>query len=171
VAPHSSELARIVPNLDPRVLHQLVRRWGLEEAAEIVALATSDQLLRVFDIDLWRGDGPGAPERFDADRLGLWLEVLHEAGPEVAARKIAEMDFDFVTAALFEHVLVREPVLRLFPVDDEPADEAVDPSDGSLAEDALGRGDACEIGGYRVLARRRGPWDADERRGPPIAFP
>jgi hypothetical protein len=161
--PDSSELARIVPDLEPRVLHQLVRRWGLEEAGEIVALATSEQLLRVFDVDLWRSDGPGAPERFDADRFGLWLEVLQEAGPEVAARKIAQMDFDFVTAALFEHVLVQEPVLRLFPVDDEPADGADDPSAGgagALAEDALERGDAHEIGGYRVLARRRGSSDA-----------
>jgi hypothetical protein len=153
--PDPSELARAVPDLEPRVLHQLVRRWGLEEAGEIVALATGEQLLRVFDIDLWHGDGPGAPERFDADRFGLWLEVLHDAGPEVAARKIAEMDFDFVTAALSEHVLVRE---RLFPVDDEPPDGADDA--GALAEDAPEGEDAHEIGGYRVLARRRGPWDA-----------
>lgn len=153
----ASELARIVPDLEPRVLHQIVRRRGLEEAGEIVALATSEQLLRVFDLDLWRSDEAGGAERFDADRFGLWLEVLHEAGPAVAARKIAEMDFDFVTAALSEHVLVREPILRLFPVDDEPADRA---EDAPLGIEGASVGDAHEVGGYQVLARRTGSWDA-----------
>jgi hypothetical protein len=153
----ASELARVVPDLEPRVLHQIVRRVGLEEAGEIVALATREQLQRVFDLDLWRSDGPGRAERFDADRFGLWLEVLHEAGPALAARKVAEMDEGFVTAALSEHVLVREPVLRLFPTDDEPADIADDATAGGAG--AL-PGDSHEIGGYRVLARRRGSWDA-----------
>jgi hypothetical protein len=158
-----SKLARVVPDLEPRVLHQIVRRWGLEEAGEIVALASSEQLLRVFDLDLWHSDGPGGAERFDAERFGLWLEVLHDAGPAVAARKIAEMDFDFVAAALSEHVLVREPVLRLFPVDDEPADDAGDAlarGSGAPLDVSLGCEDAHEVGGYQVLARRRGSWDA-----------
>jgi hypothetical protein len=160
----SPELARIVPDLEPRVLQRIVRRWGLERAGGIVALATSEQLLRMFDVDLWQSDEPGGEERFDADRFSLWLEVLHEAGPSIAARKIAEMDFDFVTAALSEQVLVRdEPVLRLDPVDDEPAggaDGAPLGGSGALLGDALERGDAHEVGGYQVLARHRGSWDA-----------
>jgi hypothetical protein len=34
-------------------------------------LATPRQLERVFDLDLWRVDQPGADEHFDAGRFGL----------------------------------------------------------------------------------------------------
>ena len=63
----TTDLARIVPVLEPRILQQIVRRRGLESSGEIIALATSEQLLRVFDIDLWESDEPGGEERFDAD--------------------------------------------------------------------------------------------------------
>ncbi|HEY7514711.1 MAG TPA: DUF6178 family protein, partial [Vicinamibacteria bacterium] len=100
------DLARAVQSLEPAVLHQLVRRCGLEDSGPILALATTEQLVRLFDDDLWRAERPGEEERFDTDRFGQWLEVLAEAGGEIAARRIVEMDFDFVTAALGRHVLV-----------------------------------------------------------------
>jgi hypothetical protein len=162
--PSTPDLARVVPRLEPRVLQQIVRRWGLEESGEIVALATSDQLLRVFDVDLWGSDEPGGEERFDADRFGRWLEVLHEAGPALAAGKIAEMDLDFVTAALAEHLLVLDSTWFLLEASvEEASDEIGVPSDGPLEKlyARVIQGDHThEVGGYRVLARRAGSWDA-----------
>src|SRR5512140_2061712 len=79
-APH---LAATVQRLDPSLLHRLVRHCGLADCAEILALATTEQLTRVFDEDLWTSAQPGRDEEFDADRFALWLEVFAELGPEV----------------------------------------------------------------------------------------
>jgi hypothetical protein len=162
--PPTVDLARVVPQLAPTVLHQIVRRRGLEDSVEIVALATSEQLLRVFDVDLWRIDEPGGEERFDADRFGRWLEVLHEAGPGLGARKIAEMDLDFVSAALSEHLLVLDSTWFLLEASMEEASDDTNPaSEGPLDrlyERVLEGEHACEVGGYRVLARRASSWDA-----------
>jgi len=158
---HAPHLAEIVRRLDPKLLNQLVRQCGLEDCGEILALATTEQLTRVFDDDLWASDRAGAEEAFDADRFALWLEVLAELGPEVAARKLAEMDFDFVTAALSRLVLVLDEELAI--VQDAAAElgsewEAFDAD--ALLEGALGRSASHELGGYTVVARRAASWDA-----------
>src|SRR5215831_16519339 len=100
------DLPRVIQSLAPAALHGLVRACGLEDAGPIVALATTEQLLRVFDHDLWRSENAGDEEAFDADRFGLWLEVLAETGASAAARRIAEMDFDLVTAGISRSALV-----------------------------------------------------------------
>ena len=76
-APH---LARVVPQLPPQVLHRVIQHCGLEDCGELVALLTPEQLARVFDLDLWRAAQPGMDEQFDADRFGVWIEVLVESG-------------------------------------------------------------------------------------------
>jgi hypothetical protein len=162
--PTAADLARVVPRLEPSVLQQIVRWRGLEDSGEILALATGEQLLRVFDVDLWGSDEPGGEERFDADRFGRWLEVLHEAGPALAARKIAEMDLDFVTSGLSEHLLVLDSSWFLLEgLVAEAGDDTNPASEGPLDrlyERLLEGEDAREVGGYRVLARRATSWDA-----------
>jgi hypothetical protein len=162
--PARADLARIVPHLKPGVLQQIVRRQGLEGSAEIVALATSEQLLRVFDVDLWDADEPGGEERFDATRFGRWLEVLHLAGAGVAAGKIAAMDFDFVAASLAEHVVVLDGTwLPLDAAGDErDAGAGESPREGPAARlaELIEGEEAHELGGYRVFARSGRSWDA-----------
>ena len=144
------QLARVVPRLQPEVLHRVIQTCGLEDCAELVALATPDQLLRVFDLDLWHGGRPGVDEQLDADRFGVWLEVLMESGATAAAQKLARMDVDLVTAALAQHVLVFDgaSVSRFTTLD------------GDEVSSRRGDGLGCEIGGYLVEPRRTGPWDA-----------
>ncbi len=156
------ELARVVQSLEPAVLHRLVRRCGLEDCGPIVALATTEQLMRVFDDDLWAAEEVGGEEQLDVERFALWLEVLAEAGADVAARKLMAMDFDFVTAALSRQVLVLDAgamtIERLAAHSSE---------DAELAELALDRMEAAledapslEVGGFHVIARRGEGWDA-----------
>jgi hypothetical protein len=130
-------LGLVVPRLPPGVLHRVIQTCGLEDCGELVALATPDQLARVLDLDLWRTARPGVDEQLDADRFGVWLEVLLECGAAVAAQKLADMDVDLVIAALAQHMLVFDlaAVARSAPSD-------------------------CDIGGYRVVATRTGWWDA-----------
>ncbi len=148
------DLPRVIQALEPATLHRLVRACGLEDAGPIVALATTEQLLRVFDHDLWRSENAGDEETFDADRFGLWLEVLAEAGASTAARRLAEMDFDLVTAGVSRCALVVDTEAVLC----EHADER-DPMEDPLPSVL----DGCvtrEVAGYTVVARCGGStWD------------
>jgi hypothetical protein len=147
-APHA---ALVVPRLPPEVLHRVIQTCGLEDCGDLVALATPDQLARVFDLDLWRAHQPGRDEQFDADRFGVWLEVLVESGAIVAAQTVAQMDADLVTAGLAQHA-------RVF---DGAAVSAV-PTDGEDVQTTrvLGDGLSCDVGGYLVVATRTDSWDA-----------
>src|SRR5262245_13741148 len=156
------ELARIVQSLEPRVLHRLVRHCGLEDSGAIVALASTEQLERVFDHDLWRNERTGEEERLDADRFALWLEVLAEAGPDVAARRLVEMDFDFVTAALSGHLFVLDgqSMAEVDAIDEMDLEEGERAALADAAMAALETNASYELGGYTVVARIPAPWDA-----------
>jgi hypothetical protein len=143
-------LAHVIPRLQPEVLHRVIQTCGLEDCSELVALATSEQLARVFDLDLWRAGQPGCDEAFDADRFGVWLEVLMEAGASVAAQKLSEMDVDLVITAVAQHARVFDPVAVAAPVSE----------DGGETRAVRGPDDSHDVGGYVVVARRTGSWDA-----------
>jgi hypothetical protein len=132
-------LARVVPQLQPEMLHRVIRNCGLEDCGDIVALATPEQLARVFDLDLWRADQPGENEQFDADRFGAWLDVLADAGVDLAAQKLASMDVDLLTTAFAQYILVYDAAAGV-----------------RIPDDAT----TCDVGGYRIVARRSDSWDA-----------
>ena len=146
------QLARVIPQLQPELLHQIVQRCGLEDCGELVALATPAQLERVFDLDLWRGAGPGADEQFDADRFGIWLEVLVDAGPQVAAQKLSHMNVDLVAAGIARHTRVYDRgAATPYTMLDGEVMTPVSGLDGRLS---------CDIGAYLVVATRTDSWEA-----------
>jgi hypothetical protein len=158
------DLPKVVQSLEPRVLHQLVRYCGLEDCGEIIALATTEQLMRVFDDDLWRNEKIGEEDEFDADRFGLWLEVLAEVGVSAAAEKVVQMDFGFVTAAFSRHVLVLDQeTLLLGQTAADSGGVGYDPVESAravLTENALEDSPSHDVGGFRVIAKRGESWDA-----------
>ncbi|MGE0868186.1 MAG: DUF6178 family protein, partial [Kofleriaceae bacterium] len=81
----SHELVTAIRHVPGRVLARVIDHIGLEDASELIALATTDQLEQVFDEDLWRSSRPGRDEQFDAARFVLWLEVMLEAGETFTA--------------------------------------------------------------------------------------
>lgn len=145
-------LAQIVPQLQPELLQRVIERCGLEDCSEIVALTTSEQLARVFDLDLWRAVQPGLDEQFDAERFGLWLEVLLENGAAAAAQKLAGMDAELVIAGLAQHALVydRAAAMPYETLDGEQIDSSRDDDDRLTAD----------VGDYLLRARRSDSWDA-----------
>ena len=78
----SPEQVSALQHLPPPTLARLIHHVGLEDSGEPGALATTQQLARIFDDDLWYSTRPGQEERFDAERFGLWLEVLLEMGAD-----------------------------------------------------------------------------------------
>jgi hypothetical protein len=95
-----------IRTMDGRDLGRIIESVGLEDAGEIVAFATAEQLERVFDEDLWRVEAPGRDEILDAERFGLWLEVLLEHGEDFAAGRVAALSEELVALALHGLVLV-----------------------------------------------------------------
>src|SRR5919108_5711439 len=149
---NTPHLDRIVPRLHPDLLHRVIQHCGLEDCGELVALATPEQLARVFDLDLWRPSAPGLDEHFDAVRFGRWLDLLVDAGVSSAAATLAALDVDLVAAGFVQHVRVFDyaaaaPYLTL---------------DGEQASPILGSDDTLrsEIGGFVVSATRTEFWDA-----------
>jgi hypothetical protein len=147
-------LVAAVQALPARALGKLIDHIGLEDASEIVALATTEQVRRIFDDDLWRSKRPGKDETFDADRFALWLEVMLEAGEEFAAQKLAELPEDLVTLALAKNILVINIEELAIAASSHNSD------DDGLTEKAL---ESClceEIDEYRIISRNHDGWDA-----------
>src|SRR5262245_27958220 len=145
-------LQHVVPRLQPELLHRVIQSCGLEDCGELAVLATPEQLTRIFDLDLWRSAQPGMDEQFDADRFGVWLEVLAEFGASVAAQKLAEMDADLVIVGLAQHAQVFDcAMVSPYMTTD---------GDAPAANPKLAYGLARDVGGYRLIAKRTDSWEA-----------
>jgi hypothetical protein len=148
---NAPDLVRTVPRLPAEVLHRVIDHCGLEACAEIVALATPQQLRRLLDIDLWRPPAAGADEAFDGARFGEWVELLVEMGPEVAAERLAAMEIEVVVAGLADHVAVFDAaaVAPFMTFDGEVVEAR--PPNGHLV---------TEVAGFVLRARRPQYWEA-----------
>lgn len=148
------DLASAIQALPGPTFAALVRKIGVEDAGELVALATTEQLVQAFDEDLFVNDRAGDRETFDVARFVAWLEVLLEAGDEVVADRMAALDEDFVAHALGGLLLVLDQDALRDRLDDGDEDEAkqVDKSlESALTED---------IDGYILVAKQHDCWDA-----------
>jgi hypothetical protein len=145
-------LAAAVRELPGAVLGKLIDRIGLEDAGELVALASTEQLERVFDDDLWRAGVAGGDETFRPERFVLWLRVMAEAGDDVLVRRLCELPEDLVVLAVHRLVLVLDiDVLaeQLSPGDDE----------AESLERALDMSASEEWEEFRLIARDADAWD------------
>ncbi len=147
------DLPAQIERLPPPLLGKLIDRIGLEDAGEILSLASTEQIARIFDDDLWKNERPGEEETFDAERFLLWLEVMLEAGEAFVARKLVELPEDLVTLAFHRHLLVID-------IDALAAEVAADEEEASSQlEKALEGALHEELGEYRLIARRHDGWD------------
>src|SRR6478736_1760222 len=148
------DLAAIVQTLPVPAFSALIRKLGVEDAGELIALATTEQLVQAFDEDLFVNERAGERESLDVGRFVVWLEVLLEAGDTVVADRVAELDEDFVAHALGGVFMVLdEDALR--DRLDEVGEDEVRQVDKSL-ESALTE----ELDGYLLIAKQHDGWDA-----------
>ncbi|MBZ0231707.1 MAG: DUF6178 family protein, partial [Deltaproteobacteria bacterium] len=147
-----AELVTAIQHLPAPVLARLVDRVGVEDAGELVSLATTEQLAQLFDEDLWRSPRPGEDEVFDAARFVVWLEVMLEAGARFTAARLAEMSEDFLAHVIHQRALVLDL--------DALAHEVEASEDRDQLEKALDDRLHHELDTYRLVARDPNGWDA-----------
>jgi Family of unknown function (DUF6178) len=145
-------LVAAVRELPGAVLGKLIDRIGLEDAGELVALASTAQLERVFDDDLWRADRAGGDETFRPERFALWLRVMLEAGEEALVRRLCELPQELVALAVHRLVLVMDVdvIEEMLRPGDEEAEQIAHALDDSAFE---------EWEEFRVIAREPDAWD------------
>jgi hypothetical protein len=146
------QLAPQLRALPAPVLRQVILQIGLEDAGELVALASLEQLREVFDEDLWRSPRPGQDDAFDAARFCTWLEVLLEAGDAVVADRLAELSEDFLVFSFSR-------LLRALDTA-EVAASITDDDEAGLLDKVLEAGDCQELGEHLVVARVENGWSA-----------
>ena len=145
-------LVAAVRELPGAVLGKLIDRIGLEDAGELVALASTAQLERVFDDDLWRAVRVGGDEAFRPERFAVWLRVLCEAGEGVLVQRLCELPQDLLALAVHRLVLVLdmdvlEEQLGWAGEEGEPIERALESSVFEQWEE------------FRVIARAPDVWD------------
>ena len=145
-------LVAAVRELPGALLGKLIDRIGIEDAGDLVALASTAQLERIFDDDLWRADSPGGDEAFRPERFALWLRVILEAGEEALVQRLCELPHDLVALAVHRLVLVLDTdVLEdLLSAEDEEAERIRRALDDSFVE---------EWEEFRLIARDADAWD------------
>ncbi len=97
------ELDQLVRQLRGPEWKAVVRHVGLEDSSELLALSTPEQLTLLIDETLWTD---GMTEAFDLERFATLLEVLHEAGAQALAEKVASLPEEFLMMALGKLVSV-----------------------------------------------------------------
>jgi hypothetical protein len=145
-------LIEAVRELPGAVLGKLIDRIGLEDAGELVALASTAQLERIFDDDLWQAKGAGEDETFQPERFALWLRVMNEAGEAALVRRLCELPQELVALAVHRLVLVLD--IDVLAEQLSPADEEAEQLDRAL-EWAVSE----EWEEFRLLARDPDVWD------------
>lgn len=137
-----------VREASPDLLLQWIHDVGLEDAGEIVAFATIQQIEQIFDTDLWRQSKAGADETFDSELFAVWLEVLCEIGFEKAAKKVLEMDEDFLVMAFCEIAWVVDADWLAGCCEDDPHVE-------KIIESKL----TYEIDSFIIFGKKEQAWD------------
>jgi Family of unknown function (DUF6178) len=145
------DLVNIVPRLQPEVLHRVIQTCGLEDCAELVALATPGQLARILDVDIWRVRTPGGDETFDADRFAVWIAVLMQSGAAARTEQLVGLDIELVIAGVTRHAAVF----------DHAAVSSYTTLDGqNVPGRTMRRGLVAEIGGYVIEAKETSGFEA-----------
>ena len=152
MAEHPNDALVRVPTLAAEVLLGVIVERGLHNSGELLALVTPAQLSALFDLDLWKPSRPGEEEQFDAGRFCDWLGALVDAGPAIAAARLAAVDPALLVAGLSPHVVVFDAAVF------SPAGE---PSGAdAVLNHGRERGLHLELSGYIVIARDGDAWES-----------
>jgi hypothetical protein len=141
-------LVQAVRELDGASLGKLIEHIGLEDAGELIALTSLEQLEHVLDDDVWRASQLAEDEHFDPRRFATWLSVMLELGDDFTVRRLCALPRDLLTLAVHRLVLVVDMDALISELPDDATQKALD---SALHE---------EWEEFRVLARDSDAWEA-----------
>jgi hypothetical protein len=146
------DLPAAVRSLPPASLATLIGAVGIEDAGELLAIATPEQFVHLIDESLWQQDGPD--ERFDHQRFVTWLEVMFEGGDALVVEKLRALPEDTLALALTGQVWVFDSETLGIGMAGASAHEA------ELAEKALDASLYLELDNYTLVSRQGLGWDS-----------
>lgn len=104
---------KLVPTLPVQELYYAIKEVGLADAAELVALATAQQVQGFVDLDAWERD------HLDETKLNAWIETLADAGFEKVGSVVDAMDPEVIALWLQRQAVIYD--LTIEEVPQEPA--------------------------------------------------
>lgn len=102
---------RLVRSFAPESLFYTVKELGLHDSAELLSLASGEQVCALLDLDCWQKDRVHVPS------LLTWLEILVEAGDRALGELLHSVDLSLLVLLFKRHI-------RIYRTDDpeEPPD-------------------------------------------------
>jgi hypothetical protein len=79
----AQSLVRQLPSED---LHAFIHRIGLADCTELLALANSEQVRDILDLEIWEKD------QLSVERIDPWLQSLMRSGPDVLGPRLLALD-------------------------------------------------------------------------------
>ena len=95
--PQASQLVR---TMDPQALYSLIHEAGVNDAYELVWMASGDQVQAMVDFDCWTRD------TLDMERFADWLDLLLQRDDDGFSEMMEAMDPETIVIWLREHVQV-----------------------------------------------------------------
>jgi len=96
-AMHPAALIHSFPEAD---FYYLVNDIGIDDAFEILALASDRQWEYILDIELWEKD------RIDINSVTRWLDILFQAAPDRFIKWAVEKEPEFIEYYLYKNIRV-----------------------------------------------------------------
>ncbi len=104
----------IVPRIPVEDFYYLVRGIGLDDATELVRLASTEQVQGCLDLDLWRRDRLAMP------RVLAWLDALAELSPSALTRVVRALDAELVALVVGREARIFDRSVGEAPDEESP---------------------------------------------------
>jgi len=96
----AADAERIVQVLPAQETYLLLRELGPDDAAELFAMSSTEQLTFFMDMDGWNED------RMEGESLDRWMEFLLEGGEEKVLKTFHEMDFELLVLLFKKRITI-----------------------------------------------------------------
>lgn len=112
---NATDVAELIPQLHPQELYLAVNELGAEYFVELLALASTEQITTLLDLDCWEGDVLSPTLSL------LWLQLLLETGPDKVCQLAEELEPEVLAIFLKKHLTI---IRGLEAYDDDDAENA-----------------------------------------------
>lgn len=87
-----------IQKLEPQVLYFSLKNQGIRDYADVLKFISKEQLVKIFDYDVWNQDGLAPNKAF------LWLDTMRQLDPELMLNRYRELDEEYQIALISQNV-------------------------------------------------------------------